>query len=119
MRREHLLNIKTPLFGVGGCNVGGWYLANSRKENGILDPPETENWFGNVIFQNDQLRVVLISPIISAEVYTTPEGVIPLDSFIPDSLEDFMGNRKTIAESMIGKTYDTDVFIYGDPTFHY
>jgi len=124
-----IIKIDSPFVSVAGCNVAAWY-SDYQEPNGLLDPPKSGGWFGDAIFHNQNIRVIYQNPAEAKEIYQFSNiaqqdlieyygsDKIGLDNFMYNGTEDFFGG-KTITESVIGRIYSTEQFIFGDPTFHY
>ncbi|MBE3122551.1 MAG: hypothetical protein IMZ58_10155 [Thermoplasmata archaeon] len=110
--------LKVPFFMAGGCYVDGWW--SDYKENNRLDPSIRKIWYGSRIFTSKYVRVMVLG-FPSQTAGSNYNGTwTPYQNFIVNALPD-LTSGKTLAESMIGKTYyyNDDQKVFGDPTFHF
>ncbi len=113
---RYLNYLNTPFFMAGGCYVDGWF--SFFKDNNRLDPSINRIWYGSRIFTSRHIRVMVLGFPGQTAGSISPGG--PYKNFIVNALPDLI-TGKTLAESMIGKTYyySGDQTVYGDPTFHF
>ena len=121
---DFLNDIDSPLITASGCNAAGWDSygqVNDKLDYSIIDPNKEgywgsrivgKTWFGNNIFENPNLRVIVVG-------FPDQPGEPGTHNFIINAIPTLV-QGKTIAESMIGKIYTKDdAIVMGDPTFHY
>ena len=113
---RYLNYLNTPFFMASGCYVGGWF--SSFEDNNRLDPSINRIWYGSRIFTSRHIRAMVLGFPDQLIGWVSPGG--HYKNFIGNALPDLI-TGKTLAESMIGKTYycSNDQTVYGDPTFHF
>jgi hypothetical protein len=102
--------IQTPLMGIDGCYVNGWWSTEIPTE-GIVTSSIDLPWYGSVIFSNTHVHVMALG-LLSQQGSTASVSFI--DHVLPD-----LCKGKTLAEAMIGDPFFTETIIVGDPTFHF
>ena len=102
--------IETPLMGIDGCYVNGWWSTDTPSE-GTATPSCDLPWYGSVVFSNTHLQVMALGLL-------SQQGGSSSVSFIENALPDLL-EGKTLAEAMIGDPFLTETIIVGDPTFHF
>lgn len=104
---ENLKTLNTALYMSNGCLTGGWVpnLALGTTGNGILDPANEENWWGNYIFENPYLRTELNSG---------------LGSDFTHCAADLINKGLTMAEIFSAcNTNVQGIVMFGDPTLRF
>lgn len=102
--------IQTPLIGIDGCYVNGWWSADTPSE-GTVTPSCDLPWYGSAVFSNTHLHVMALG-LLSQQGGSS--SVSFTEHVLPDLFE-----GKTLAEAMIGDSFLTETIIVGDPTFHF
>ncbi len=106
---DNIDELNTPFFGADGCYVGGWWSNKPKTKN--LDSSINCLWYGSKIFTSKNIKTMVLG-LLSQDGFSYPV------SFIENALPNLIYG-KTLAESMVGKTYLGENIIIGDPTFHY
>lgn len=115
---RYIDTLRTPFFMAGGCYVDGWW--SRYKDNNRLDPSIRKIWYGSQIFTSKYVRAMVLGEPSQTARSKYNGTWTPYENFIVNALPD-LTSGKTLAESMIGKTYsyNDDQKVFGDPTFHF
>jgi len=114
---RYIDTLRIPFFMAGGCYVDGWW--SQYTDNNRLDPSIRKIWYGSRIFTSKYVRVMVLGEPSQTAGGSNGTGT-SYQNFIVNALPD-LTSGKTLAESMIGKTYsyNGDQQVFGDPTFHF